>query len=313
MARLIGRKLLLMVIILALLNAVGYYYAALHPRTDVPEQWRQTVSNDYPAYLRGLLSGDWGTVDNRAVGPVVADALAKSVLLLVAATVIMVVVGVTFGVVSVSRRTRRIKPWALVVATAGLSMPGFFLGVAIIGSMLYGVLYVSPKAMFLPLSGYGLDAHLILPILVLASRPTLQIARVVAGLLEHELQQDYIRVAQSKGLAWHVLFWQHAFPNVASAVAMTVGQSMRLLISGLIIVEALFLWPGLGRVLIEQTVIRIDGRGPLYFHARPEYIALLAMAFGALLLVSDLVASVLAYWLDPRLSRPANSHGGDSP
>jgi ABC-type dipeptide/oligopeptide/nickel transport system permease component len=308
--RLVARKLLLMVLILALLNAVGFAYAAYHPHTDVPEQWRQTVSTDYPAYVRGVLSGDWGTIDNRAVWPIVANAMGKSLLLLLAATVIMALLGVTFGVVSVSRRTRRIKPWALIVATGGLSMPGFFLGVAIIGSMLYGAIYISSKALFLPLSGYGLDAHLILPILVLASRPTLQIARIVAGLLEHELQQDYVRVAQSKGLAWQVLFWQHAFPNVASAVAITVGQSMRILISSLIIVEALFLWPGIGRVFMEQTVIRIDGRGPSFFHAQPEYMALLAMAFGALLLVSDLLAGLLSYWLDPRLSRPANGSGG---
>ena len=113
-------------------------------------------------------------------------------------------------------------------------------------------------------------------------------------------------MARSKGLGWPRLFWAHAFPNVASAIVVTIGQSTRLLISGLIIVETLFLWPGIGRLFMLDIGIRADGRTPFDFFAHPELLAALAVVFGAMLLLSDLVASTIAYLLDPRQRRPAN-------
>jgi ABC-type dipeptide/oligopeptide/nickel transport system permease component len=80
----------------------------------------------------------------------------------------------------------------------------------------------------------------------------------------------------------------------------TLGQSTRLLISALIIVETLFLWPGIGRLFMLDIGIRTDGRTPFDFFAHPEMLAALTMVFGGLLLLSDLVASIAAYLVDPR-------------
>jgi len=234
---------------------------------------------------------------------------AKNSLILVGtALLVSAVVGLGLGLASISRRTMRIKAWALLLYSGGLSLPGFLVGVAAIGGLIYLTLLRGPSARVLPLSGYGLDEHIILPVLVLASRPALQIAHLVASLVENELQQDYIRGARSKGLSWGRLLWRHALPNVTSAVAIAVGRSSRIFVSGLIIVETLFLWPGLGRLFMYDIGIRADGRAPSAYYAHPELLAALAVTFGAVLLLTDLIASTLAFWLDPRQRRSSGLH-----
>ncbi|MCZ7571478.1 MAG: ABC transporter permease [Ardenticatenaceae bacterium] len=309
MARLIGRKLALIVILIPLLNFLGFTYGVAHPRftsyiggsVRTLSRYKDQPAKTYGQYIRGVLSGDLGRVDKTPVTTVIAEPIKHSLILLAVAFLITAVVGPALGLVSISRRTRRITPLALVVSTAGLSLPGFFLGVVILGLMIYGALYSSSRGTILPMSGFGLDEHLILPVLVLASRPTFQIARITAGLLEHELQQDYVRVAQSKGLSGLALLWRHALPNVVAPVVTTIGQSTRLLMSGLIIVEVLFLWPGIGRVFMQTIGIRTDGRAPFQFFAQPELMAAIVVVFGAWLLIADLLASILACWSDPRL------------
>ncbi len=156
----------------------------------------------------------------------------------------------------------------------------------------------------IPWQGYGLDGHLVLPVLALAVRPVFYLARVTAGLLEHELQQDYIRTARSKGLPWHGVLFRQALPPITSPVFTSIGHALRMLVSQLIIVEALFNWPGLGRMFLATLGIRTDGGPPTPFYASPETLAALAVIFSFMLLSIDLIASVLAYWCDPRLRRP---------
>ncbi|NLS78518.1 MAG: ABC transporter permease [Chloroflexi bacterium] len=312
MARFVGRKLLLIAILLPLLNWVGFQYAVAHPRFNpyvggsVLKLWQNQglAFPSYADYLRGLARGDLGELSNAPIREVLREPAKNSMILVGAALLVSSVVGLGLGMLSVSRRTMRIKPWALLLYSGGLSLPGFLVGVAAIGGLIYLTLLRGSSARILPLSGYGIDEHLVLPVLVLASRPALQIAHLVASLVESELQQEYVRVARSKGLSWGRLLWRHALPNVASAVAIAIGHASRIFVSGLIIVETLFLWPGLGRLFMYDIGVRADGRAPSALYAHPELLAALAVAFGAVLLLTDLVASVLAFWLDPRQRHP---------
>ncbi|MCA9980276.1 MAG: ABC transporter permease, partial [Anaerolineales bacterium] len=153
----------------------------------------------------------------------------------------------------------------------------------------------------IPISGFGLDAHLILPLIVLAVRPTLHLAKVTAGLLENELQQDYIQVAQSKGLPWRKIYWGHAFRNVIAPVTIVAGQATRFIVAGLLIAEMMFLWPGIGRFFVFAVAANENLQGQLQFYGNPYLIAALAVLMGLMLLTADLVADVCAYLADPRL------------
>ncbi|MBX3057321.1 MAG: ABC transporter permease [Anaerolineae bacterium] len=308
MARLIIRKFIIMLIILGLLNYVAYHYALLHPRLFFSPAGRPVeheIESHYPEYLQNLLAGDLGMVGTTAVSDIIRDPIKNSLILLAAAIFTTIVLGLLFGFMSISRRTRRMHPVALTFLAAGSSMPGFVFGAIILSFIVYRLLYSSNKTPLLPISGYGMDEHLILPVLVLAIQPTFHLAKITAGLLENELQKDYIQVARSKGLSWPQLIWSHALPNMLSPVLITIGEAMRLMVGALVIVEAIFLWPGIGRVFLLTIGLRLDARGPGVFFGVPELIAIIAVILGSWLLITDLLTSVLAYRLDPRLSRAA--------
>lgn len=317
MIRLIVRKLAFMVIILALLNYVAFHYALLHPRLSAsfyisaPAEEEQSSGSRYSLYLQNLIRGDFGDVANTKVIEVVRDPIKHSLILVGFALAATIGFGFLFGFLSISSRTRRIRPLALIFLAAGSSLPGFVFGAILLSLLVYQLLYTASKTSLLPLSGYGFDRHLLLPVLVLAIQPTFYLAKVTAGLLENELHQDYILVAQSKGLTWSGLMGRHAWANMRSPVLITIGNALRLMIGGLVIVEAIFLWPGIGRIFLFSLGLRLDARPPGPFFGDPELIAMLAVIMGGFLLITDLLVSVLAYQLDPRLSHATDSVAGE--
>jgi peptide/nickel transport system permease protein len=167
--------------------------------------------------------------------------------------------------------------------------------------ILYGSRYFWwGRGTVLPIQGFGLDAHLIIPTITLAARPVLYVAYLTAGLLEHELQQDYVRVALGKGLSWSTLLRRHALPNITASVVVAMGQSLRFLVSGLILVEALFDWRGVGRMFM-QTIALNNGLRASTIFLNAELLAFIFVLFGALLLVADLLAGIVSHLVDPRL------------
>lgn len=305
MARLITRKLLLMLIFLPLLNLVGYTYAQVHPRlfTSALGNAVTATFEPYPVYLRGVLAGNLGRVDRVPVAEILSGPVQNSLVLVAFALVTAIVFGMLLGLVSVSPRSKRMSTSGLFVLAAGSSMPGFLLGGVLLSIMVYLLFFTDAKRTFLPISGYGLDEHLILPVLVLAIQPTLHLAKVVAGLLENELQKDYIQVARSKGLSWPQLLWSHALPNMMSPILVTIGESVRLMVGALVIIEAVFIWPGIGRIFLFTIGLRLDARPPGVYFGNPPLLAAIAVVLGAILLLADLLFSVLAYSFDPRLSQ----------
>jgi peptide/nickel transport system permease protein len=307
MLSLIARKLILMLIILAILNYIAYHYALIHPNlVNTTSQATETAASHYPEYLQNVLRGDLGEVANTPVAEVIAAPIRNSLVLLLFAMLTTIVLGLLFGFLSISYRTKRIHPLALTFLAAGSSMPGFVFGAILLSLMVYQVLYASAPETLLPISGYGLDRHLILPMVVLALQPTFHLARVTAGLLENELQKDYIQVARSKGLSWWQLFWRHALPNMLAPILITIGAGMRLMVGELVIVEAIFLWPGIGRILLFTLGVRLDARPPNAFFGNPNLIAAVAVVLGFWLLLADLLATLLAYHFDPRLRQAAD-------
>lgn len=306
MARLIARKFLLVLIFLPLLNFVGYAYAQVHPRL-FSSPLGNAVSAEfepYSAYVQGVvLEGDLGRVGNVSIAQILSDPVQNSLVLVGFSLLVSIVLGLLVGLLSVSPRTKRMSTAGLFVLSAGSSMPGFLLGGVLLAGMVYLVFFSDATSTFLPISGYGLDEHLILPVLVLAIQPTLHLAKVVAGLLENELQKDYIQVARSKGLSWQRLLWSHALPNMISPILVTIGESVRLMVGALVIIEAVFIWPGIGRIFLFTIGLRLDARPPGIYFGNPPLLAAIAVVLGAILLLSDLLFSVLANVVDPRLSQ----------
>lgn len=308
MARLIARKLILMVLILVALNYVAYHYAVRHPGllfypfSNITDPEAELAGSQYPAYVQAVLRGDLGEVAGTPVTDIIREPIRNSLVLLAVAMLTTIVVGLALGFLSISPRTWRLRPWALMLLATGSSMPGFVLGAIILALLVYYQLYAGRGTTLLPISGYGIDGHLVLPVIVLSIQPTFHLAKVITGLLENELQRDYVQVANSKGLTWWQIIRRHALPNILSPVLITIGEALRLMVGALVIVEAIFLWPGIGRIMLYSIGLRLDAGPAGVFFGNPNLIAVLAVIMGSWLLISDLIAAVLAYRFDPRLS-----------
>lgn len=309
--RLIIRKLALLIVLLPLLNAFGFFYA----HTFGPRQFVNAVGRlvdreaappftvIYGVYLRRLLSGDFGAINRVAIPEYIKTPLNNSLALLGLALALVVILGPLLGLLAIDRQTRRISPRAQLALTIGSALPGFFLGSVLIAVILYGSRYLWwGRGTVLPIQGFGLDSHLIIPTITLAARPVLYVAYLTAGLLEHELQQDYVRVALGKGLSWNRLLRRHALPNITAPVVVALGQSLRFLVSGLILVEALFDWRGVGRMFM-QTIALNNGLRASTIFLNAELLAFIFVLFGALLLLADGLAGIVAHLADPRLRR----------
>ena len=201
-------------------------------------------------------------------------------------------IGVPLGIAMALNRRRGGAPLVLLLSLLGVSTPSFLF------AMLLWVANIQVHRQFkisvLPAAGFGWDAHLVMPALVLAARPLAQIAQVTYVSLSDVLGQDYIRTARAKGLAWRVVRDRHALRNVLIPILNTLGTSLRFSLASLPVVEYFFDWSGVGLALLEAIGL---GMVPL--------VTDLIVSLGLLFLAINLGLEFLYPLLDPRL-REAN-------
>jgi len=208
-------------------------------------------------YLKGLARGDLGVISSghRAIAgtPVTDDlgrALPKSLGLLAFALTLAALVGLILGIVAAFRRASHFSGLLLFASVLGISTPSFFAAMLLIW---FGVwLYRTTGTHFLPISGFGWDAHLILPALVLAARPAAAVTRLSNNVLVEILEADYVRTARAKGLDPRLVLLRHVLRNAGVPILTTVGVSLRFSLAVLPIVEYIFNWPGIGLRLLKS-------------------------------------------------------------
>jgi peptide/nickel transport system permease protein len=235
--------------------------------------------------------------DGTSVPRHVLESLPPTLVLLGAATAVALAAGTLIGVSSVGRR----RPRALAFNVVGFSMPAFYIGIVGVQLSLLLARVLGTRAVVLPSMGFGLDRHLILPVLALALRPTAEIARLTAESLSAEMTRDYVRTARAVGHPPRRVLLRHAWTNIVSAVMAAQGNAMRYLISSLVVVELLFRWPGLGRELALALTPRMDGRPSASILYDPHVVAGLCTALAALSLAVGLITTIAARRVDPRL------------
>jgi peptide/nickel transport system permease protein len=182
-------------------------------------------------------------------------------------------------------------------------MPSFYIGSLLIIGLIFYVLWRGPDTdLLLPLSGFGWDVHLILPVIALMARPTFQLAQVTAGVLSGELSKQYVIAGRSLGQTWRSIRLRYAMKNVIAPVILTIAGLQRFLVGELIMIEWLFRWPGLGRILgwtLVPSQLTSSSGSPLFLN--PPVMATVLTLIAALFLITDLIAAVFVRYLDPRL------------
>jgi peptide/nickel transport system permease protein len=289
--------------------AFGHVVAPLHAARNplaLGNVDRTPLLQSYGAYLAGVPQGGLGTLPGSSADEPLAAALGRAALnslgLLLIATALSVVAGVGLGLLAVRDRPPRIAPWLTGAATVGLAVPTFFFGVMGVTAAILLLIYAPGRFLVLPLEGYGWDAHLVLPVLALMLRPTAQIAQVTAGMLVGELGRQYVTTARSIGLDERRIARRHVLRNALPAVVSTIAASLRLTAGELLIVETLFYWPGLGRLIALALIpgnSSVAGESELFLS--PPVLGGAVALFAGLFLLVNAGAGLAVRALDPRV------------
>lgn len=313
MLRFILRRILLIPVALVLIHFLAFTYAhfAAPIRAARTPYLRTRIENQplldaYTAHAKDLLLGGDTTFPGgrEEFFAMIAQNAVASLGLLGIALLFSVVIGFCLGLTAVRSQPPGIRRWLTPLSTLGLAMPSFYLGSLGVLLVVYYVLYIRPGApALLPVKGFGWDSHLVLPVLALTLRPAVQIAQVVASLLSGELGKQYVIAARSFGHTWRSIRWTQAMRNILAPVFLTLASTLRLSFGELVVVEWFFGWPGLGKLLASALV---PGQlstqlGATSNFLNPPIIAAIVVLISALFLVVDLVASVAARGVDPRL------------
>jgi len=226
------------------------------PRSDL-ERLRadlgldRPIGEQYTRYLAGLARGDLGRsfYYRRPVTEVLGDALPATALLAVAAMLVAVAVAVPLGVVAAVRRDTLLDRAAMLGSLAGVSMPSFWLGPLLI-------ILFSFRLGWLPASGRAGPASLVLPAVTLGTALAAILARMTRAAMLDVLGEDYLRTARAKGVARRTVIARHALRNALLPVVTIVGLQFGALLSGAVVTENVFAWPGVGTVLIQAIAAR---------------------------------------------------------
>jgi peptide/nickel transport system permease protein len=241
----------------------------------------------YGDFLLASLRGDFGTSirDKRpAMAMVLEHFWPATVELSMAALALSTLLAIPLGVLSATHRNGGLDHLSRVASLFLQSMPAFWLGLMLI------LLFAVVLGGLLPAYGSGSLRHLLLPAVTLAAAPLAQNVRLIrSGMLE-VLQQDYVRTARAKGLGERGVVYRHALRNAAIPVITVTGLSLGFMLSGAIVVETVFSWPGMGRLIVQA----VPGRD---FPVIQAGVFVFALVFVAINLVVDLLYSAV----DPRV------------
>jgi len=202
-------------------------------------------------YLGDVLTGDLGR-SIRTGAPVTAEMYPRFVatLQLTLASLLVAVLGGTLvGVAAALHRGRLADTAILIGSLAGTSAPSFWVGLVL-------MIYIGFQANLLPIAGYDSALHLVLPALTVAVGGMPMIIRLVRAALMETLEEDYVRTARAKGLRERAVVMKHALRNALVPVVTVVGLELGRLLGGVVVVESVFAWPGLGRMLLEAIQAR---------------------------------------------------------
>jgi peptide/nickel transport system permease protein len=208
----------------------------------------QPLAVQYVRYLGNLVTGDFGQSLASGVPAIekVFSMLPATLLLSALAMAFTLLVSIPLGTWLGFRPdapSRRMTAWLVFILQG---VPGF-----VVGLVLIQIFAVSLG--WLPSLGYGSVQHWILPTIALGSFLIPKLTRVLAANVAEAMREDYIRTARANGAAPREILWQHALPNALLGAAALIGTQFAFLISGTVVIEIIFSWPGIGWLLVEST------------------------------------------------------------
>jgi peptide/nickel transport system permease protein len=239
----------------------------------------------YLDYFGAIARGELGRSmrDGRPAIQLVAERIPATLVLTIPALLLKLGIGIPAGILAALHRGSLIDRAVMAAAVAGFTIPSFVLGLVL-------VLIFAVQLGWLPSGGQDSWRHAILPILTLGIGGAAVLARFTRSAMLEVLGQPYVRTASAKGVAWRAVVARHALPNAAIPTVTIVGFMVGTLIAGAVVVESVFSWPGVGRLLVVAVANR-----------DLAVVQCVLLLVAATMVASNLAVDFLYGLLDPRL------------
>lgn len=244
------------------------------------------IFQQYVHYLGQLLQGDFGEsfrYSSRPVLPLVLERLPATLQLTAAAIGIAILISFPAGLIAALNRNRWPDTISTLLATLGEAMPNFWLGIMLI-------LFFAVNLEWLPVSGRGSAANLVLPAFALGASSAALLTRLMRTSLLEVLNQDYIRTAHAKGVAPRTVLFKHALRNASISYITVLGIQFVALMAGAVVTEQVFAWPGVGLLAIQA----INSRDMAVVQA-------VVIIVAAIVMLVNLAIDLLYTLVDPRI------------
>ena len=239
----------------------------------------------YWIFIKNLVRGDLGNsiIKMRPVTEMIGEALPNSLKLVLSAFIVGMLVALILGVVAATRRDSWLDNGVKLLAVLGQAMPSFWLGIM---SIFVFCVYWH----LLPTFGTSRPANYVLPVGTLSFFLLPGIMRLVRSSMLDVLDSEYVKLARIKGLPERMVIWKHALRNALIAPLTTAGMIFANLITGAVIIETVFNWPGIGRLSIQGLISRdfpvVQG---------------ITLMVATLVLLLNLLVDILYAYIDPQI------------
>jgi peptide/nickel transport system permease protein len=274
-------------------NATPEALAALRERLGLNEPLHvQALS-----WVGGVLKGDFGvsTTLNQPVGGLMVSPFLNSLALTVITLVVAAMVAIPLGVLAAVRRGSRTDATILTTSYVGISVPDFVIGPLLILALASPPLQLFPSSGYIPLteSPLGWVQHIVLPVAALTVVLTAHLLRQTRSGILDVLASDYIRTARLKGLPERQVLWRHCLRNGLTTTVTVLALDIGYLMGSIVIIEEVFAYPGLGRLVIYAVANRdiplVQGT---------------TLVIGAVYVAANLLADLVHGYLNPRIGKP---------
>jgi peptide/nickel transport system permease protein len=263
-------------------------YSTEEDRVRITEQLGLTkpILEQYGIFIFNAMKGDLGKSvagDNRPALTLILERFPASLELALVALIISILIGIPLGVLSAVKRGSFLDASARLVALLGQSLPAFWLGIVL-------MYFFSVKLRLLPTSGYGGIQHFILPAATMGLFTVAAVTRLTRSSMLEILDSEYIKLARIKGVSEAIVIWKHALRNSLMPVITFMGTFFATMITGAVVIETVFSWPGIGRLAYES----ISNRDFPVMQA-------VILFMTTLYILANLIVDILYAWVDPRI------------
>jgi len=245
----------------------------------------QPLLVQFSTYLANLLHGNLGRsyAQKTEVWTLIVARLPATLVLMLTGILVEVVLGLTLGTIAAVRRGGFVDRLVMMASFVGVSAPQFVVALLL--------LYVFAVTLgWLPMSGYGTFAHVVLPASTLGVLGAGWYARMVRSAMIDVLNQDYVRTARAKGLSSRRIIFRHALPNAILPIIAMIGIDIGQFMGGVVVVEAVYGWPGIGQ-LAWQAIQQVD----------IPIIMGVTLTSALAIVIGNLLADLVAPLIDPRI------------